>query len=369
MEKVDKPTVADNLKYIFRMINSMEKVRIGLIGAGCIGSVHAHSIKSIEEAELSAIVDKRPERAEALAKEYGTEKVYNDYLEMLDQERPDAVVIATPNYLHAKMTIDSLSRGVHVFCEKPMAMNAEEAEKMVMARDRSGKMLMLGMCQRFRNDSKMVRDLVLKGELGNVYFVKISLLRRIGIPGMGSWFTTKSLSGGGPLIDLGPHVLDLALWFQAFPKPVSVKAYTFSKLGTQNKCLGSWGIPEPGGPFDVEDLALALIKLENGGVMYLELSWALYTNEDTFNIILSGDRAGASLMPPLKFSEVEGKWVETKIECPEEANVYLEEMRHFVECIRNNIRPGPLPEHGLLVMKVIDATYRSANSGKEENIW
>jgi len=164
----------------------MSRLRIGLIGAGCIGSVHAYSLKSIEEAELSAIVDVRLERARELAEEYGVEKVYEDYLEMLDREQPDAVVVATPNYLHARMTIDALNRGVHVFCEKPMAINAGEAEKMVEAKNRSGKILMLGMCQRFRNDSKAVRSMVLGGELGNVYFTKITLLRRAGIPGMGS---------------------------------------------------------------------------------------------------------------------------------------------------------------------------------------
>jgi len=345
----------------------MGRLKIGLVGAGSIGTIHAGSIRSIEEAELSAIVDVRLDRAKALAEEHGVEKVYEDYLEMLDREQPDAVVIATPNYLHARMTIDSLNRGAHVFCEKPMAMNAQEAEKMVKARNKSGKILMLGMCQRFRDDSKAIRDLVLRGELGNIYFTKITLLRRAGIPGMGSWFTTKAFSGGGPLIDLGPHVLDLALWLQGFPRPVSVKGYTFSKLGTQNKCLGSWGIPEPGGPFDVEDLAVALIRLEGGGVMHLETSWALYTKDDTFNIVLSGDKAGASLTPSFKFTEVEGKWVETEIKCAE-VNVYLEEMKHFVECIKQNKSPEPLPEHGVLVMKIIDAIYRSADRGREENV-
>jgi predicted dehydrogenase len=345
----------------------MSKLKIGLIGAGSIGTIHAGSIRSIEEVELSAIVDVRLNRAKALAEEHGVKKVYEDYLEMLDREQPDAVVIATPNHLHARMTIDSLNRGVHVFCEKPMAINAQEAGKMVETRNKSGKILMLGMCQRFRNDSKAIRNLVLGGELGNVYFTKITLLRRAGIPGMGSWFTTKALSGGGPLIDLGPHVLDLSFWLQGFPRPVSVKGYTFSKLGTQNKCLGGWGIPEPGGPFDVEDLAVALIRLEEGGVMYLETSWALYTKEDTFNIILSGDKAGASLTPPFKFTEAEGKWVETEIKCSE-VNVYLEEMKHFVECVRQNKSPEPLPEHGVLVMKTIDAIYRSAERGKEENV-
>lgn len=345
----------------------MDKLRIGLIGAGSIGKIHAHSIKSIEDVELSAIVDIKPERAKDLAEGCDVKRVYTDYIEMLDREHPDAVVIATPNYLHAKMAIESLTRGVHVFCEKPMAMNAREAEEMVKARDRSGRILMLGMCQRFRNDSKAIKEIVLNGELGDIYFTKITLLRRAGIPGMGSWFTTKALSGGGPLIDLGPHVLDLALWLQGFPKAVSAKGYTFSMLGKQNKCLGGWGIPEPGGPFDVEDLAVALIKLENGGVMYLEVSWALYTKEDTFNIILSGDKAGASLMPPLKFTEAEGKWIETEIKCTE-TNIYLEEMKHFVECIRQNTSPGPLPEHGVIVMKIIDAIYKSANTGKEERI-
>jgi predicted dehydrogenase len=346
----------------------MTTLKIGLIGAGSIGGYHAKSIRAIDGVELSAIADIRLERAKALAESCGVDKVYRDYVEMLDQEPLDAVVVATPNHLHARMTIDALSNGVDVFCEKPMAMNSKEAEAMLNARDRYGRTLMLGMCQRFRGDSRAIREVVLGGELGDVYFTKVTLLRRAGIPGMGSWFTTRSLSGGGPLIDLGPHALDLALWFQGFPRPVAVKGYTFSKLGTQNKCLGTWGIPEPGGPFDVEDLALALIELEGGKVMYLELSWALYTLEDTFNCILSGDKAGVSLTPPLKFTESAGEWVETRIEHPEVEDVYLEEMKHFVECLREGRRPEPLPEQGLTVMKVIDAIYMSAGSGKEVSI-
>ncbi len=342
----------------------MSSVRIGLIGAGTIGRIHAKTMGKAKGAELAAIVDVDEGRAESLAKEHGLKKFYTDYLEMLEKESPDAVFVATPNYLHAKMTTDSLSRGAHVFCEKPIAMNAAEAQAMIDAKRKYGKMLMLGMVQRFTCEAETIREVVRAGTLGNIYYTDVTLLRRMGIPGMRSWFTTKEFSGGGPLADIGPHALDLALWVQDFPRPVSAKAYAYSKLGPQERGLGTWGIPEPIGRFDVEDLVVALVELENGGVMSIQLSWALYTIEDTFNCILSGEKAGASVRPPKIFTETSGKWTETSFQCPQ-VDPYLKEIQHFVDCITESKEPMPRPEQGLVVMKVIDAIYKSASTHKE----
>lgn len=342
----------------------MSEVDIGLIGAGSIGRIHAKNIMRAKDAKLVAIVDINRPRAEALSKECRVDKVYTDYLEMLDKENPDAVIICTPNYLHARMTIDSLSRGIHAFCEKPMAMNAEEAQAMVDAQRKYQKILMLGMVQRFSCEARIIRKIFQEGVLGRIYYTKVSYLRRMGIPGMGSWFTTKKLSGGGPLADIGPHGIDIALWIQGFPKPVSAKGYTYSMIGTQNKGLGGWGIPEPGGPFDVEDLALGFVEIENGGVMLVELSWALNTIQDTFNCVVCGDKAGACLRPPKTFTEIDGKWAETTIECPQ-VDTYLEEIQHFVNCVKEGSEPIAPPEEGVVVMKIIDAIYKSASIGKE----
>ncbi|MCI4439327.1 Gfo/Idh/MocA family oxidoreductase [archaeon] len=345
----------------------MEKVRIALVGAGSIGRIHARNIKTTKDAELAAICDIKEERAKSLSEEMKVNKIYTNYEEMIDKEQPDGVVVAVPNYLHSSVTVYALSKGANVLCEKPMAINSKEAEKMVEAYKKYNKTLMLGMTQRFTCEAQMLKKLIEQGELGEIYFAKADLLRRLGIPGMGSWFTTKKYSGGGPLIDLGPHMIDLTTWLIGFPKPKSAKGYTFSKIGVQNKGLGGWGIPEPGGPFDVEDLAVGLVEFERGITLYVQVSWATYTDE-TFNVNIFGNKAGASYHPPKIVTEVEGGNVIEKNLICQQVDPYKKEIEHFVNVIRGKEAPLTAPEEGLTVMKIIDAIYASAEKDKEVKI-
>jgi len=350
-------------------MGKMNKLKVGLVGAGSIGRVHAKNIMSIEDAELSAVWSSNIgiKQAKDLCKECKVNRLYTNYEEMIDKESLDIVIIACPNYLHHKVTIYSLSKGVNVICEKPMALNAIEAEKMVEASKKYKRTLMIAMHQRFTAEAQTLKKLIGQGELGEIYFAKADWIRRLGIPGMGSWFTTKKYSGGGVLMDLGPHIIDLALWFMNFPQPKAAIGYTFSKLGIQNKGLGSWGMPIKGGPFDVEDSALGIINLGKNGILHIQASWASYVDE-VFNVIVLGNKAGSSYHPPKIITETEGGVaIEKNIICTK-VDSYKKEIEHFIKVVKGEEQLLTTPEQGLTVMKVIDAIYSSAIKGKEVEV-
>jgi len=343
---------------------NMEKINVGVIGAGSIGKIHLQAYTSIPDVRVSAVVDIIEDRARQAAESFGIPKYYTDYREMLEKEKLDAVSVCVPNYLHSPMTVDALNAGVNVICEKPMAINAKEAQKMVDAARANNKILMVALCWRFSDEAKTIKEFINQGYLGNIYYAKVGILRLSGIPGMGGWFTNKDKSGGGPLIDLAPHFLDLAMWFMNHPKPVSVKGYTYAKFGPLNKRKGNWGIPEPGGKFDVEDLGCAIIGLENGATIFVEMSWASNIERDTTYCTLFGDKGGAEMMPTKIFTEMAGKYVEI-VPRIEKVNSYLEELKHFVQCIKDGTPPIPKGEEGVIDMQIIDAIYESARTGKE----
>lgn len=342
-------------------------VKVGIIGAGSIGKIHVKSFKAVPDAEIAALVDIDRAEAEKVAKENDIPKVYTDYKEMLKDETIDAVSICTPNYLHAPMTIDALEAGKHVLCEKPMTVNGELAQKMVDTAKRTGKTLMVALCWRFSQEMQTLKQIVEDGTLGEIYYAKAGILRTEGIPGMGGWFTTKEKSGGGPLMDLAPHFLDLAAWFMGFPKPVSVKGFSYAKIGPKGKGKGGWATPVEGGTFDVEDLAGGLIRFENGASLLIEMSWATYIREDVSYIDLIGDKGGAHLWPFTVTTEVHGKRVDITPKV-RGGDTYKAEAEHFVECIKTGKKPLPTGEDGLYSVKIIEAIYRSAKEGREVEI-
>jgi predicted dehydrogenase len=344
----------------------MDKLRFGVIGAGSIGAIHANNVKHNSKTELIAICDIREERAKKLARKLKVKKTYANYLDMLDNEKLDAVIDGIPNYLHAKIAIDVLGRGVNVLSEKPMAMNAREAQTMVDAAKRTGKILALGMTQRFTAEGAAAKAAATPENLGNVYFAKASLYRGLGIPGYGSWFTTKAQAGGGPLMDLGPHAIDFAMYLMNFPRPLRVRGVTFSKLGPKGLGKGGWGTPESGGVFDVEDLGVALVELAGGITMLVEVSWATYL-QDVWNVNVLGDKAGISFHPPVLISEKKGKAKVTKLVI-KKGEPYMREIDDLVHCIKTGKEPLGRPEDGVVIMSIIDAIYRSAQTGTEVSV-
>ena len=352
----------------------MKRVRIGIVGNGGISACHCAGYDAIaDRAEVYALCDINRARAEALAQRYGIpqERVFDNVHEMVKLPELDAVDVCTWNNAHAECSIAALNAGKHVLCEKPMAMNAQEARQMLEASKRSGKLLMIGFVRRFGNDCDILKDLVQKDFFGEIYYAKATYLRRNGSPG--GWFSNREKSGGGPLIDLGVHVIDLARYVMGNPKAVSVYGATFDKLGNRP------GIRKAGGylskdageedPFNVEDMATALIRFENGAVLSLETSYSLNLKSDKGDMEFFGTRGGAKLSPELElFSQTCDYLSDIKLAYPTALSfegLFEREIRHFVECIITGSECRNPAEDGLEIMRILDGVYRSAETGHE----
>jgi predicted dehydrogenase len=347
-------------------VKKSDRIRVGIIGAG-IGAFHARGYSKCPAAQIEAICDLDTDRAGKLAAEFGVKKVFSDYRVMLDQEKLDAISVCTPNHLHAKVAVDALQAGCHVLCEKPLSVNAEEGKKIVQAAYKAKTKFMVGMNNRFRGDAQVLKQYIEAGELGDIYYARCAWIRRSGIPGMGSWFTQKQFAGGGPLIDIGVHALDLTLYLMGNPKPSSVFGTTFAKFGPKGKGLGAWGTHIKGGKFDVEDLAVAQIRFKNGAVLAMEASWAQHIEKDRMYAEVYGDKAGGTLEPLRIFTEKFGQKTDITPQFP---NVVSHDkcVEHFVDCIRLDKQPIPTGDQALDVMKILDAVYTSSKTGESVKI-
>jgi predicted dehydrogenase len=287
---------------------------------------------------------------------------------MLQEEKLDIVSIATPNKFHAPLTVAALEAGNHVLCEKPMAMSADEARAMLAAARKAGKRLMVNFSYRFTEQSQALKDRVDAGELGDVYFARTVWHRRRGLPKFGGWFGQKGLSGGGPLIDLGVHRLDLALWLMGYPKPVWVMGSTYNPIAT---ALAE----EQGVDYDVEDLAVGLIKFDNGATLEVEASWAANIKEkELMETRLFGTKGGLvqrNLNETYEFEaelyvERNGAHYDMALHAPRRRR--LNAMNHLVESIVNKTPHIATGEEGLLVMEILDAIYQSAEEKRPVQI-
>ncbi len=348
-------------------------VNVGVIGAG-VGRLHVAAYHRLGNARVVALAGLDTKRCRQLAAEYGIPRLFSDYQELLAQEDVEAVSVCTPNYLHAPMAIEALRAGKHVLCEKPLALSVAEAEAIVMAAREANRKLMVTFNYRFRGDSQTLKRHIEAGGLGEIYYAKVGWLRRSGIPGIGSWFTKRELSGGGPLIDLGLHVLDLALWLMGHPRVVSVSGATYAAFGPMGKGgWDGWRFTSGEGGFDVEDLATAYIRLDTGAVLFLEASWATYTGAgDDYYVHLFGTEGGAELTvrrythkDTLRlFGDMAGTPVEIKPSYPQQDGHDMA-IEHFVDCIVNDREPMASGEQGIEIVRIIDAIYRAAETARE----
>jgi predicted dehydrogenase len=261
-----------------------------------------------------------------------------------------------------------------VFLEKPMAMNVAEADAIVAAAKKSGKTLQMGMINRFKGASQVLKKFVDSGRCGNIYAAQAAWYRRRGIPGFGGWFTTKSMSGGGALIDIGVHMLDLTLYLMGFPKPVAVSGATYNiwkELGDYTY-TSMWGAPTPNGKKDVDDYALALIRFDGGQTLQLNISWAL--NVGSMNpeqvVRVMGDKGGVALEgldSPFIYTEEAGQIVDIK---PQYANVDpgIEEIKQFASVVRGEMKPIATAEQGRTVQSILEAIYRSGEERREVQV-
>ncbi|MFC4598527.1 Gfo/Idh/MocA family protein [Cohnella hongkongensis] len=349
---------------------SSSKIRIGLIGAGNIGNVHLQEFgKLSEECEFVAITDAYLPLAEQRAKQYGIPAVAPSPEELIRREDVDAVIVAVPNQAHAPLTILALENGKHVLVEKPMGLDSAAAKDIVRAQKRTGKTVMVAHQMRWEPLALQVKEQVERGELGRIYTAKTGWYRRKGIPGWGTWFTRQDQSGGGPLIDIGVHMLDLAFFLMGEPKPVSVYGSAYAEFGPRKKGIGTWGKPDWNGVYDVEDLATAIIKMDNGASLTLEVSWAVHMDTDSAPFLhLMGADGGAVLRGS------EGKFlterfdqvVDVPLVAPaEDEGARVRLSRHFLDCVRTGKQPWTSAETGLRSNLIIDAIYESSRTGGE----
>ncbi len=347
----------------------MDKIKVGIIGAGSISESHIAGYKALENVELYAVCDINEERALNYSKKHGMKHVFTDYNEMLKLAELDAVSVCTWNSVHAPAAIAALKAGKHVLCEKPMATSTEEALAMEKAAADAGKVLMIGFVRRFGNDAKVLKDFMDNGMMGDIYYAKASYLRRFGCPG--GWFGDRRRSGGGPLIDLGVHVIDLVRFLMNKPKAVSVTGATFDKLGARSnvKQEKAYVAADSGDIFDVEDMAVALIKFDNGAVLHVETSFSLNIKNDVGNIELFGSKSGAKLDPKLEFYSEMNNYLVDVTPAHNTAlsfnGLFENEIAHFVDCVSNGTKCISPAEDGVEIMRIIDAIYESAKIGRE----
>lgn len=328
-------------------------MKIAFAGAGYIINIHAQAAQAQPGVELSAVVEKYSDKAASLAKMFNIKHRYETIEQMLDAGEVDALVIGTPNFLHAPQAIAALEAGVHVMVEKPMAMNAQEAEQMYEAAEKSGAVLMVAHCWRFDEDVLWLKEQ--SSKLG-----KIIRTKGIGVHtywGPGGWFTQKDLAGGGALADMGIHALDTARFLLGDPKPVSV----YAKLGTYYK------------DFTVDDTGVILVEWDNGATSYIESGWwQPHADGPEAATQLYGTQGFGQLFPTrLEIPNIEEQTVDVieagfafprQEHCPQ--SMYDRQMAYFIECIREKKTPIPGALEGLTNMKVVDAAYESSRTGK-----
>ena len=346
----------------------MKKVKIGIIGAGGImREAHLPGYMSLgSEVEIVAMADVNPKNAKLTADRYGIKTILTDYKELLAMDEIDAVDIATPNAWHTSITVDALKAGKHVLVEKPMALSVAEGEAMIAAEKKSGKILMVGLNCRFLPETKIFQKAIKAGALGEIYYAEATFLRRRGIPGWGA-FTEKAASGGGPMFDLGVHVLDWSMYLMGLPEPVAVSGATYAKIGTQKHCAetaGYWNWDPK--KFEVEDLAVGMVRFANGATLILRTSWAINMGKDDFRIALCGTKGGLQNNPVQIFREDYGALVDiTPQGLPSGEASHTTEIKAFVEAIQKGL-PSPVSaESALPTIKILDGIYKSSALGHE----
>jgi predicted dehydrogenase len=341
-----------------------KKLRMGVVGTG-MGRGHMNGYKTHANADLVAICDLDEERLAAAAAEMGVEETYTDSRKFFRQAGLDAVSIAVPNKFHAPLTIDALKCGLHVLCEKPMATTVRQAERMQAAAERAKKNLMINFSFRFTEASYALKHQVESGALGDIYFGRSVWHRLRGFPGFGSWFTDKELAGGGPLIDLGVHRLDLALWLMGYPEPVAVSGSTYDFLAQEEA-------RKTGKKYTVEDLGCGLVKFANGATLILEASWALNIDEPEHMLTTLYGTKGSLVQRNIKG----GYEFIAELNTEEDGNFFTKKLNRrtqpspsayheFVNSILEKRPPAATGAEGVKVMKILEGIYKSAETGKE----
>ena len=354
----------------------MRKLKVGIIGMGTIGNVHADAYAAnAGEAELAAIcdIDASKLSAQGAKRSIPESARFADYRELLKSD-VEAVDVCVWNAWHKEIAIAALEAGKHVLLEKPMAMNAKEASEILAAAKKSGKKLQIGMVKRHSGETMRAKELVDAGALGQIYHIRAVFMRNRGIPGLGGWFTDKAQSGGGPLIDCGVHWFDAALHVSGLWRPTSASAKCYAKFGTRMagyKYVDMWaGPPKLDGKFDVEDYSSGFVRFGDKATMSFEVAWAVNSESGGYLEFL-GDKEGIRIFEdkPLKLmTEQNGYIANVFPQFPDTGNMFHRQEKSFLAVCRGESEPLANGEQGVAIMKLIDAIYESDKLGREVQI-
>lgn len=342
---------------------SQSKLRVAFVGAGGIARAQMKHLSKFADSQVVAAADVSEAALELVKQEGHGANLYADWRAMLKQEKPDAVSVCTPNGLHAEPTIAALQAGCHVLVEKPLAMSAQEGQAMVDAAHKAGKQLVIAFQWRYHPHAQFLRAALNDGQFGKVLFMRCSAMRRRGIPNWGV-FGRKELQGGGPLIDIGVHIMEMAHYVMGEPRPVAASGQIFQYLGNR-PCEVACSWPDwDHKTYTVEDLAVGQVRFENGAVMQVEASFAAHA-KDQWNFRFMGEKGGAEFDPLVVHTDERGYMVDKSPAFMPSYDWFESKMRAFVDTALHG-KPSEAPgEAGLVIQKMIDAIYLSAETGRE----
>jgi len=349
----------------------VSKLRVGLVGAGSIAQFHVQSYAKNPDVEIVGVADLKLDRAQAMASAYGIPNTFGNHHDLLAMEGLDAISVCTWNNSHAEISIDALNAGKDVLCEKPLSRTVAEALEVQKAVGATGRMLEVGYVRRYGLNTQILKKFVDAGDLGDIYYSKASSIRRMGNPG--GWFADVERSGGGPLIDIGVHVIDLAWYLMGSPKPVSVSGNSYHYLGNRANVIGKsrYEVSD----YDptqntVEDMANAVIRFENGASLLMDVSFSLHASRDTLSVAVFGEKGGAELEPSLLLVSEQHDTMLNIVPQLDFSTFRMDEgfqaeIDHFVSLCQGAAEPNAPVEHGVALMKMLRGVYESAAAGRE----
>jgi predicted dehydrogenase len=349
----------------------VKPLRIAFIGCGGICQQHANYFTKMPGVSIVAGADIRQAALDHMGNKWGVAKshLFLDYKTMLKEVAGDidAVSVCTPNGVHAEAAIAAAEAGKNILCEKPMAMNPTQGQAMVDAVKKNGVQFVMGFQHRYEPRSAYVRDLVKSGALGKILYVRAQALRRRGIPNWGV-FGQKHLQGGGPMIDIGVHILDTAHSLIGNPNPITASGNTFTWMGDKPSTVKSQWAGWDYETYTVEDLAVGMIRFDTGTMLTLESSFVSHIEKDVFDIQIFGEKGGVIWSTSETFTDYANHMINATPAFVPQYDYWEYKMRHFVEVARDGRENECPAEHGLMVQKMLSGVYASAEAGKEVNI-
>lgn len=337
-------------------------IKVGIIGCGTISRYHLRKTQELDDIEVVTAYNRSNKNREEFGREAGlpANSLYSDFSKMIKHPGLDAVINCLPNRLHSNVSVEAMERGLHVLCEKPMATSYAEAKAMVESAKKNGVKLLIGLSRRWKGETRAAKQVV--DQLGDIYYVKAGWMRRNGIPGWGSQFTRKDMAGAGPIYDIGVHALDTACWVMNDFAPDQVLASSYTKHGPHRRGLEDWGTPNFDGYFDVEDLSSGTIKMKSGKTINFEVSWAAHVPKERFSVSLVGEDAGLDL-ETMMLHTTEEEEINTKVQWIQ-TDSYLDQMKHFADCIMNDVDPVTTPTQMLELQRMLDMILLSSREDR-----